>query len=72
LQRSYLIREELTQSLGLMKDSYDYPRSIFFQRFTATTEFTDLDRNLISILYREDITHGMTRDEAFSQLGVSD
>ena len=72
LQRSHLLREELTQSLGLMRDSYDYPQSIFYQGWTATTEFTDLDRNLISILYREDITHGMTRDEAFSQLGVAD
>ncbi len=69
-ERSHLLREELTQSLGLMRDSYDYPQSIFYQGWTATSEFTDLDRNLISILYREDITHGMTRDEAFSQLGV--
>ena len=29
-ERTHLIREELTQSLGLFKDSWKYPESIFY------------------------------------------
>ena len=38
-ERSHLIREELTQSLGLMRDSNRYPESIFYQGWTSTTEY---------------------------------
>lgn len=47
----HLLREELTQSLGLCNDSYDYPESIFYQGWTETTEYTDIDKELIQMLY---------------------
>jgi hypothetical protein len=47
----HLLREELTQSLGLFNDSYKYPESIFYQGWTTTTEFTEMDKELIDMLY---------------------
>ena len=49
----HLLREELTQSLGLLNDSYDYPESIFYQGWTTTTEFAPIDIELIDMLYNE-------------------
>lgn len=67
-ERSHLIREELTQSLGLMRDSYRYEDSIFQQRWTQTNQFSDIDRAIIQLLYRPDIRPGMSRAEVLSQL----
>lgn len=47
----HLLREELTQSLGLFNDSWAYPESIFYQGWTTTTEFDPIDRELIDMLY---------------------
>lgn len=52
-ERSHLIREELTQSLGLLQDSDRHPDSIFYGRWTSTQEFSDLDRQIISLHYQE-------------------
>jgi hypothetical protein len=49
--QKHLLREELTQSLGLCNDSYDYPESIFYQGWTETTEYADIDKELIQMLY---------------------
>lgn len=68
-ERSHLIREELTQSLGLMRDSYRYEDSIFQQRWTQTNQFSDMDRAIIQLLYRPDIRPGMSREEVLAQLG---
>jgi hypothetical protein len=37
-ERSHLIREEVTQSLGLFKDSWKYRESIFYRGWTDTNE----------------------------------
>jgi hypothetical protein len=47
----HLLREELTQSLGLCNDSYDYPESIFYQGWTETTEYSDIDKEVIQMMY---------------------
>lgn len=49
----HLLREELTQSLGLFNDSWEYPESIFYQGWTTTTEFAPIDRELIDMLYND-------------------
>ena len=49
--QKHLLREELTQSLGLCNDSYDYPESIFYQGWTETTEYSEIDKELIQMLY---------------------
>ncbi|MCK4233937.1 DUF2927 domain-containing protein [candidate division WOR-3 bacterium] len=62
-RRNHIIREEVTQSLGLCKDSMKYPDSIFYQGWTKTQEFADIDKKLIEILYSDDIRPGMTRSQ---------
>lgn len=62
-ERSHLIREELTQSLGLMQDSYRYPDSIFYQAWTDPTQYSSIDQAVISMLYRPEIRPGMTRSQ---------
>lgn len=64
-ERSHLIREEFTQSLGLLRDTEDdrYRSSIFYQWWTDTNQFTSLDRSVISMLYRPDIRPGMSPSE---------
>ena len=64
--RSHLIREELTQVLGLFQDSDRFPDSIFYHPWTTVTEYADIDRDLIRILYMDNVTPGMTRDEVVS------
>ena len=67
-ERAHLIREELTQSLGLMRDSNRYPDSIFFQGWTDVTRYTDLDKAVIEMLYRPEIRPNMTRAQALDVL----
>lgn len=47
----HLLREELTQSIGLPNDSYMYPESIFYKDWTETTKYTELDKQVIQMLY---------------------
>jgi hypothetical protein len=67
-ERSHLIREELTQSLGLMRDSYRYRNSIFYQGWTDPTEYADIDRAVVQMLYRPEIRPGMTKTEVMAAL----
>ena len=58
-QRKHLLREELTQLFGLMADSKRYPDSIFYQHWSTTTQYSELDRALIKMLYDKEIHSGM-------------
>ena len=66
--RRHLLREELTQSLGLMNDSNRYPESIFYAGWTDTVTFLDIDRRLISMLYRDDILVNMDAESVLEVL----
>jgi len=66
--RSHLIREELTQSLGLFNDSWKYPTSIFYQGWTAANEYSSLDRTVIGWLYLPGLSPGMTPGHAIAVL----
>jgi hypothetical protein len=68
--RKHLLREELTQSLGLAKDSYAYPESIFYQPWSTVTEFAPIDRDLIRLLYHEDMPTGIFEPEVREILEV--
>ncbi|ESA37004.1 sh3 type 3 domain-containing protein [Leptolyngbya sp. Heron Island J] len=61
--QKHLLREELTQSLGLLNDSYQYPESIFYQDWTQTTEYSEMDKHLIEVLYSEQVRPGMTQQD---------
>lgn len=65
-ERSHLIREELTQALGLMKDSKKYRESIFFQGWTDPTNYAQIDKALIEMLYRPEIRPGMTKSQVLA------
>lgn len=54
----HLLREELTQSLGLAKDSGRYPDSIFQQEWTTVTRYMEIDRDLIKVLYHPRMASG--------------
>lgn len=62
-ERSHLIREELTQSLGLFQDSWQYPDSIFYQGWTATGEYSPIDAPTIKLLYQPQLLPGMTQGQ---------
>lgn len=55
----HLLREELTQSLGLAMDRPEYPESIFQTSWTSTTEYADIDKELIRLLYHPDVVSGL-------------
>jgi hypothetical protein len=67
-ERSHLIREELTQSLGLMKDSYLYQESIFYQGWTEVTDYSEIDKAVIQILTLPEIRPGMTKSQVLEVL----
>lgn len=50
-EQKHLLREELTQAMGLANDSWKYPNSIFYQGWTTTTEYDEIDREIIKMLY---------------------
>lgn len=57
--QKHLLREELTQSLGLAKDSYKYPESIFQSNWTVTNSYAEIDKALIKLLYHPDMQTGL-------------
>ncbi|HWS39251.1 MAG TPA: DUF2927 domain-containing protein [Actinoplanes sp.] len=60
--RCHLIREELTQTMGLGKDSNRYPDSVFFgEYYSAPTRYSALDEELIRLLYSEAVRPGDSR-----------
>lgn len=67
-ERSHLIREELTQSLGLMNDSNKYKDSIFYQEWADVTKFSEIDRAVIKLLYLNKIKPGMSKEQILSVL----
>ncbi|NET10681.1 MAG: DUF2927 domain-containing protein [Symploca sp. SIO2B6] len=67
-ERTHLIREELTQSLGLLQDSFRYEDSIFFQQWTSTAAYSDLDQAIIKMLYHPAIEPGMSRRRVLNTL----
>ena len=58
-EEKHLLREELTQSLGLAKDSNRYPDSIFQANWTSTTEYSNIDKDLIRLLYHPSMQIGL-------------
>ena len=66
--RRHLIREEVTQMLGLLQDSFTYPESIFYQGSSLVSEYASVDRAVIEMLYGVHVTPGMQRPAAVLEL----
>lgn len=58
-EQKHVLREELTQGLGLLNDLKYYPESIFFQAQSIGDSFSNFDRELIRLLYHPDFYPGM-------------
>lgn len=63
-ERNHIIREEVTQSFGLMSDSFAYDDSMFYQGWTETQEYSEIDELLIEMLYLPEVEPKMTVAEA--------
>ena len=71
-QRHHLLREELTQAMGLQQDSYSHQNSIFQQSPDYTpTEYAQIDKEVIRILYDRNIRPGMSQTEIKQALTTS-
>jgi len=66
--QKHRLREEITQSLGLMLDSYDYPNSIFYKAYSCVTEYSDFDKRLIQLMYDPNIYPGMSQQDVIEYL----
>lgn len=64
-EERHLLREELTQALGLARDSELYLNSIFQSSWTTTTQYADIDEELIRLLYHPQMQIGL--DEAMTE-----
>ena len=62
--RDHILREEVTQILGLMRDSFRYPDSIFYQNWTLVSEYAPVDEMVIQMLYRPELATGTPPVEA--------
>ena len=68
-ERKHLLREEITQSLGLARDSDTYPESIFQQSFdTKVTTYAEIDEALIRLLYHPDMNVGLNETQIDERL----
>ncbi len=67
--RLHILREELTQCMGLRKDSYTYKDSIFQQdpEFMPV-QYSLLDKEVIQILYDRRVRPGMSTHQALRAL----
>ncbi len=63
IAQKHLLREELTQSLGLAKDSPLYDDSIFQSQWTTTIEYAIIDKDLIQLLYHPEMQAGLNESE---------
>ncbi len=66
VERIHLIHEELAQSLGLFKDSWEHSDSIFYEGWTTTDRYSPLDEATIRLLYQPQLEPGMNRNQARS------
>jgi hypothetical protein len=62
-EQKHLLREELTQSLGLAKDSPLYMESIFQSSWTNTTQYATIDKDLIRLLYHPNMRSGLNENQ---------
>lgn len=62
-EQRHVLREELTQALGLGNDSPLYSDSIFQSTYTTPTEYSTIDKHVIRLLYHPGITAGLSASE---------
>ena len=68
----HVLREEVTQVLGLTNDSNRFEDSIFFQGDSQTSRYSKADRDLLRILHHPDIKVNMTKAQTLAVLAEMD
>ena len=53
--RQSAVLEEMAQCLGIVGDSWHYTNSMFFERNTATSNFSAIDKGILQFLYEPSI-----------------
>ncbi len=67
--RKHLLREELTQSLGLARDSDRFSDSIYNSSYSVqVTSFSKVDEQVIQLLYHPEIETGLNENEVENKL----
>lgn len=61
--QKHILREELTQGLGLLNDSYMYSESIFYQKRTCFTSYAEIDKLVIKYILNPKIKSGMNKNQ---------
>jgi len=61
--QKHILREELTQGLGLLNDSNDFPESIFYQDSSCTTEYSPTDIMILTYHLDPNIEANMNKSE---------
>ena len=64
----HLLREEMTQSLGMMNDVSMDERSIFFDEYRCGDAFTSLDEQFIQDFLSPQIENGMCKQEVITEI----
>ena len=59
----HAVLEELTQSMGLINDSYEFTDSIFYQGYSTTPGLSYIDWLMLRLHYAVEIDAGMEYDE---------
>lgn len=67
--RKHLLREELTQSLGLARDSDRFSDSIYNSSYDVkVTQYSKVDKQIIQLLYHPEIETGLNESEVDNKL----
>lgn len=66
--QKHLLREELTQVLGLPNDSPRYPKSIFYKPWSLSTQYAPIDRFLIALLYHPELSTGLSAEACAARI----
>lgn len=59
VEQKHVLREELTQGMGLLNDLKYYPESIFYEAQSRGDSFSTFDKELIRLLYHPAFYPGM-------------
>ena len=63
-RKKHILREELTQSLGLPNDVLFNRNSIFYYDISSLTSYNGIDIEIIRLLYHPNMRSGLNRDMA--------
>jgi len=64
----HLLREELTQVLGMVNDIDEFEDSIFYEGYRCGTEYTALDRELIMTFLKDEVKAGMCKADFLKRM----